>query len=768
MKSPAAMAIPFKSIDVRDLLPSHDLDDSSPLSAPDLRLLIDHLQVRSLQIKSKVQKYILSHHSDFASFFSQCSDAFSGSEKLSDQVSDLLRLVSDSPIDAEIRDVVDQVSEKRREVKEKRKVLELVSVIVEVSEKLKFVKEEMRGGRVVEAAEAVRELEKALRIRDGEAKEEEGEPVVYGLLRTEWMECFQEIQEVLAKFMENAVSFDQQCNALRVKYQSSINGNNSVELHTVLKAMDVVGVMDFGLAKIADLMIKYVITQAVNPEFHTFFSEEINQDSGHITEVVLKIVPSFDPESKGIDGQAIFTGSIQVVKFIYNSFCFQNSHWMRCFGRLTWPRMSELIISNFLSKVVPDDPSKLADFQNIIQLTSQFETDLKELMFISASDNKDKRLSEFADNVEVHFASRKKVEILAKARNLLLQADFVLPSGFTREANVLKNEQTNENSICHADLLFSSERCVVSGGAPKLMALVHQTLKDVCLSSPRVGLEFYHAARDALLLYEVVIPAKLGRQLDSINQAAVLIHNDCLYLSREILGLAFEYRSDFPSSVKELVVFVDLAPRFQLMAEDILHRQIQLVIHNLKEAVDGADGFQNTHQKKEFESAKFSIDQVVFILEKVHIIWEPLLLPLTYKRCMSMVLEAVFSRITKDILLLDDMAAEETLQLQRLIHLLLESLSSLLESLNAITDTRKLPEGSVQSIDELVPSLHKIRKLAELLDMPLRSITSAWECGELFFCGFVSSEVVDFIKAIFTDSPLRKDCLWRIESADFV
>lgn len=223
-----------------------------------------------------------------------------------------------------------------------------------------------------------------------------------------------------------------------------------------------------------------------------------------------------------------------------------------------------------------------------------------------------------------------------------------------------------------------------------------------------------------------------------------------------------------PSSLKELVVFVDLAPRFQLMAEDILHRQIQLVIRNLKEATDGADGFQNTHQNKEFESAKFSIDQVVFILEKVHIIWEPLLLPLTYKRCMSMVLEAVFSRITKDILLLDDMAAEETLQLQNLIRMLLESLSSLLESLNSITDARKLPEGAVQSIDELVPSLRKIRKLAELLDMPLRSITSAWECGELFCCGFVSSEVVDFIKAIFTDSPLRKDCLWRIESADFM
>lgn len=33
---------------------------------------------------------------------------------------------------------------------------------------------------------------------------------------------------------------------------------------------------------------------------------------------------------------------------------------------------------------------------------------------------------------------------------------------------------------------------------------------------------------------------KLERQLDGINQVAVLIHNDCLYLSQEILGLAFE------------------------------------------------------------------------------------------------------------------------------------------------------------------------------------------------------------------------------------
>lgn len=38
------------------------------------------------------------------------------------------------------------------------------------------------------------------------------------------------------------------------------------------------------------------------------------------------------------------------------------------------------------------------------------------------------------------------------------------------------------------------------------------------------------------------------------------------------------------------------------------------------------------------------------------------MLPSTYKRSMCTVLESVFCRMTKDILLLDDMAAEETIQ----------------------------------------------------------------------------------------------------------
>ncbi|KAM1358696.1 hypothetical protein ACFX15_044937 [Malus domestica] len=749
----------FDSINVRELLSAQDLSDpTTPLSAPDLRLLIQRLDSHSLQIKSKIQSYLLSHHQDFANLFSVCNNAVTRSNQISDDVVQLLSSISDRPIEAEIGQIIKKMSATTKEAREKKALLELVRAILAISEKLNGAREGLRNGRLRFAAKELRELKKALRISDDD-RVDEREPVVYSLLRKEWSECFQEIQEVLVRFIGNAVRFERELNRIRVKYVLNIDGNDGIELRTVLEALDVVGILDYGLAKVADLMIKHVISPGLNFGAPVSFVAEVNQDPKVLTEAILNIVPSNDPKIEKMDGKTIYSGIIQVIKFISNYICLQDESWIRCFGRLTWPRISELIISKFLSKVVPEDASKLADFLKIISCTSEFETALREMKFISASDNKDNQLSNFAENVEVHFASRKKTEILAKARNLLLQCDFSTLHEYPRNN---KNDRDAAKSPELVDLLFLSGRCVVSKAAIELMKLVHQTLQDVCVSSPRVALEFYRAARDALLLYEVVVPVKLERQLDGINHVAVLMHNDCFYLSQEILGLAFEYRSDFPSSIKEHAMFVDMAPRFHIIAEEILQRQIQHVIRSLREALDGADGFQNTHERQQFQSANLSIDQVVFILDKVRLIWEPILLPSTYKRSICVVLESVFSGVTKDILLLDDMAAEETLQLQSLIHLMLESLISLLESLAAI-QVEKSQEGIACTIDDFIPSLYKIRKLAELLDMPLKSITAAWESGELRSCGFTSSEVEDFIKAIFADSPLRKECLARIK-----
>lgn len=183
----------FESINVRDLLAGHDLNDpTTPLSAPDLRLLINRLESHSLRIKSKVQSYLVAHHSDFSELFSLCQDAVSRTRLISDDVSDVLQLVSDRPIDVEIRGVVDEITEKTKEVKLKRESLDLVSAIVGICEALQETKEALKNGRFRFAAERIRELKVVLRI----GEEEEGEPVAYALLRKEWSNCFDEVSMI--------------------------------------------------------------------------------------------------------------------------------------------------------------------------------------------------------------------------------------------------------------------------------------------------------------------------------------------------------------------------------------------------------------------------------------------------------------------------------------------------------------------------------------------------------------------------------------------
>lgn len=57
-----------------------------------------------------------------------------------------------------------------------------------------------------------------------------------------------------------------------------------------------VGILDYGLAKVADLMIKHVISPALNFGAPVSFVAEVNPDSQVITEATLNIVPSSDPK----------------------------------------------------------------------------------------------------------------------------------------------------------------------------------------------------------------------------------------------------------------------------------------------------------------------------------------------------------------------------------------------------------------------------------------------------------------------------------------
>lgn len=740
--------------DVHELLLSTTADasdPSTPLSAPDLRLLIDRLRLRSDRLHASALSFAASHREALASALLRAASTAGSSASLESSLDSALAPLASSPDLADLRTLADRLLAARRELAERQEHLAAASTIASLTARLR---EARAAASPLDTAAAVAEL-KPLLIDPERTASGQNDPVVFGLLRSDWEKLADELQVRLAKNVEGCVEFAPEGGkvVVRATPRAHSSGTHDVELPVALQALEIIDALDYGMAKIADLMIKHILIPSIS-NIDVAVSLEVLEEGGpEHSASVLRVVHSGEQKDNR-DGSNLYSRIVDIIKFVLKFICVENNKWVQSFAKLAWPRISDLVITHFLSKAVPSEASKLIEFQDVVRSTSEFENKLRSLMFISP-DRKDGKLTQFVDDVEVHFAVRKRSEILVKARNILVKYDYDNPL----ESSV------RDNSV--VDLLFQPEKCFVSKSALNLMKLVQGALKDACLSSTRVAKEFCFAARDVLLLYKAILPVQLEKQLDSISQVATIVHNDFYHLSQEILGLAFQYRADFPSDLQKQIVFVDLAPIFSQMADGVLRRQIQLAIDTISEAIDGADGFQNTHQSQHYESAKFSIEQVVFILEKIRIMWESILPRSIYRKSMCHVLGSIFSRITRDMLSIDDMAAEETLQLQGLIHLALENLTSLFISLveNDDGSVKFLDHDTWVQLDGIVPSLKKFRKLAELLDMSLKSITAAWESGDLVSCGFTSSEVQNFIKAIFADSPLRKECLgWIVRT----
>ncbi|ONM27125.1 Centromere/kinetochore protein zw10-like protein [Zea mays] len=757
--------------DVRELLLSTTADasdPSTPLSAPDLRLLIDRLRFCSDRLNASALSFAASNRGVLANALLRAASAADSSASLESSLDSALAPLASWPDLSDLRALADRLLAARRELAERQEHLAAASMIASLSSRLR---EARAAASPLDAAAAIAEL-KTLLIDLERSGSGQDDPVVFRLLRSDWEQLVDELQVRLSKNVEECVDFAPEGGKVVVSAtpKGHSDGSHGVELPVALQALEVsftekiqlvllhhrltasiIDALDYGMAKIADSMMKHILVPAIS-NIHVSVLVECGPEH---TVSVLSVVHS-EENKDNRDGSNLYSRIVDVIKFVCKFICMENSKWVQFFAKLTWPRISDLVITHFLSKAVPNEASKLIEFQDVVQSTTEFENKLRSMMFL-LPDRKDGKLTQFVDDVEVHFAVRKRSEILVKARNILVQYDYDSP---------LESGDQGDSVV---DLLFQPEKCFTSKSALLVMKLVHGALKDASLSSARVAKEFCFAARDVLLLYRAIVPVqvRLEKQFDSLSQVAAIVHNDFYHLSQEILGLAFQYRADFPSDLQKQVVFVDLAPIFSQMADAILRRQIQLTVDTISEAIDGAEGFQNTHQPQHYESAKFSIEQVVFILEKIRIMWESILPRSIYRKSMCNVLGSVFSRITRDMLLIDDMAAEETLQLQGLIHLALENLSSLFLSLVENNDgsTKFLDHDAWIQLDGILPSLKKFRKLAELLDMSLKSITSCWESGDLVRCGFTSSEVQNFIKAIFADSPLRKECLgWIVRT----
>ncbi|KAI5077756.1 hypothetical protein GOP47_0007580 [Adiantum capillus-veneris] len=735
-------------------------DASTPLSASDLRALVNRMQLRSEQVKDRVRRCVLSQKEEFACVISTASASLNHFLQVAQDLEPLLTpgtpSQDPSSVCSQLSAFVEQVRLTNREVDEKKQAIHVVERIANLFEMIKTASLQLSQGKIAEAAQVLLDAKHELGLSGNVSEEadvvvEEEDIRPYALLKQQWLNTFTQMSGHLEELFRNTVLLDAKNHKLHIRDGSL--------LFAVLTAMDKIGLLGTTFAKLADNLMKTVIGSILQGPLEVKLSEDVSTTGDAVLSWVA--MPNVDEDAMLL--AMLYTKLLKVVHFLHLYVSCGHGSWTKELGRFIWPRMADAIISGYLSKAVPNEVSEVAKFQESANLTFQFERSLSEVHLINDPSPSGDKLGKFAADVEVHFVSKKKSRIIARVRRLLVRFDFSSLYKDGKRASRGTHASGEQNRM---ELLFQPEHCVISHAAKQLVDIVHGVLADACVVAAKMSLELYHAARDAFLLYAAIVPVKLAKELKELSLEAIVHHNDCLYLAHESLALNYQYGGMFPAELKETCMFVDLFPLFQELANKILKQQLLLSLANLNKALDEGNGFRSTHEVRSYEMASLSLDQIVMNLEKVRMLWKPVMVHSIYASSMGYLMTSIFGRIVTEILDIEDLDHRECGQLHELILALDDRMLPLMQSLvdTGMQETTGAENiGSLNEIGKLVPTWCKLLRLSELLNMPSTSIAKAWENGSLVLCGFSSTEVQNLIRAMFQDSEKRKESLKRLK-----
>ncbi|BGP48144.1 ribosome bioproteinsis protein ytm1 [Rhodotorula kratochvilovae] len=301
------------------------------------------------------------------------------------------------------------------------------------------------------------------------------------------------------------------------------------------------------------------------------------------------------------------------------------------------------------------------------------------------------------------------------------------------------------------------EKMMVSKQSREIVAIAQEILLEaVKVASPSFEHPDFAPAAAPLLqtfisllsLYRATAAVHNSRLLASVPAIGMQFANDAEWIGREVERIWRTATED-----KELPVAQDQANEVQLAIEstrqlgrDTRQKQIAIQRAALMESLDEAGGFLRTSDEARFQSCERALQQVTHILQRLALVWKPVMTPTALYTSLGGLINEVLLRVLDEIEEQTDISEEESIRLNKLCKMLHE-----LESLF---------DGSETSIGRESPSWYKFVFLSELLEASMADILFLFDHGHLV--DFTPQEIVRLVRALFADSPLRNRNIEKI------
>jgi protein transport protein DSL1/ZW10 len=151
-----------------------------------------------------------------------------------------------------------------------------------------------------------------------------------------------------------------------------------------------------------------------------------------------------------------------------------------------------------------------------------------------------------------------------------------------RDNALTESIQIEELSRGSEPSLFEFPSCKVRKVAVELVQIADKTLKDALHQTPLGSESMYQCVRAIFDLYRAIVPVQISSKEDEVPMLALLVHNDCMYLSHQLLTLSQRYKFALPSSRKQGgdMTFLDLIVEYRKMAEKYFFQYMQAKVRN--------------------------------------------------------------------------------------------------------------------------------------------------------------------------------------------
>lgn len=729
---------------------------------------IEKLSKKSANLKGELHELVKQQYVDFDSYV---ATTVTLEQRVQEVRSEYQRIAT--RIEQDLSGRIAQSHDKRDEIESKLKVtvsrVALVQHLVDIYQAVESSRLELQSGKYVAAAERLSNAAESL----AQISQKGCEAQVFLALKSEHILVISaltfQLQEEWHKFFSwspkaipNEPSFDLLSRIeLHVPVRLPSIDERKTQVIRAMKLLSSTGLWEQRVKLFSQKLLQCVMRPLI---VHSSLKASHSHNKGERIISLRKLPDTEDTTIAQL--YEMLVGVLTVIGHVVTKD--YEKEWLRMVGETLCPDIEELVISHRLSTSIPRNLSELDAYGAIRAKTREFEENVVEMGM--CKDGQMCKMSEYADNVNVHFMNQKSQDMLVKARSILMQpmhttvtVSEVDPFAKLEEflplpdSSMTDQEPEGRSGFDIASLSFAFPSCAVSQSVQEFINHLYQTLRECCNSTnPSAAVQLFHLARSMVDLFCAVLSSHHSAAIAELPRVAAVQHNNCMYLAHHLVTLGHQFHSRLPPPLNtQTTTFVDQVPIVRSLGEECFLAEMRKQSSCLVEYLKSFGAFDEISGDSRRETVRQSVQRALHHVTKLSRVYLEVLPIGIHHKAIGDLLNVLVSEIIRVVLSTEDIAAGSATELHSLLNVVVENAPPTL-MLTA-------EETSRESIASYCKNWEKLKALAVVLDDSLLEIVELWDSGNGRLAKeFSVSELRGLIKALFRNTEHRAAALNKI------